>query len=286
MVNNMRSPALRFYGGKWRIAEKIIAMMPPHDVYVEPFCGGASVFMRKPKARMEIINDRWDIITNYFTVLRCKKASAELYRLCELTPYSREEFRRCHLDAVQREVDPIEQARMFVFGLYACRAGQPSPIDNGKQFKTSFTSNATPSQSWKGWTKNIPAYTNRLRDAQIENMDACDLIAKVANNQDALIYVDPPYMPSTRKSPKGYKFEMTVDEHIALMEQLKMSKAMIMLSAYEHPLYDEVLGAGWQKQYILAQTASSSKRMEVVWMNKALVDKVRVYGGRWCDQKA
>lgn len=43
-------PPLRYHGGKWRLAEWIIRHMPPHRIYIEPFGGGGSVLMRKPRA--------------------------------------------------------------------------------------------------------------------------------------------------------------------------------------------------------------------------------------------
>ena len=34
------SPPLKWHGGKWYLAPKIVALMPPHIHYVEPFAGG------------------------------------------------------------------------------------------------------------------------------------------------------------------------------------------------------------------------------------------------------
>lgn len=33
-------PVVRYHGGKWMMAPKIIALFPPHRCYVEPFGGG------------------------------------------------------------------------------------------------------------------------------------------------------------------------------------------------------------------------------------------------------
>lgn len=38
---------ISYYGGKQRLASKIIQYIPPHTVYVEPFCGGCAVMFKK-----------------------------------------------------------------------------------------------------------------------------------------------------------------------------------------------------------------------------------------------
>ena len=102
-------PALRYHGGKWRLAPWLLTLMPPHRVYTEPFGGGASVLLRKPRAYGEIYNDLDGEVVNVFRMLRDR--GAELQRLLELTPFARAEFRQAYEPCGD---DPIEQARRTI----------------------------------------------------------------------------------------------------------------------------------------------------------------------------
>ena len=61
---------LKYPGSKWRIADWIIALMPPHKSYLEPFFGSGAVFFRKDPSRIETINDLDGEIVNLFRVIR------------------------------------------------------------------------------------------------------------------------------------------------------------------------------------------------------------------------
>ncbi len=102
----LRRPALRYFGGKWLMAPKIIPFIPPHRIYVEPFGGAGSVLLRKPRSHTEIWNDLDDEIVNLFRVLRHTSHAEELHTKLRLTPFARTEFDH----AYEEQPDDVHRA--------------------------------------------------------------------------------------------------------------------------------------------------------------------------------
>lgn len=85
---------------------------------------------------------------------------------------------------------------------------------------------------------------------------------------------DPPYPLSTRKigNPycgKGYRHEMTDDDHRALAAQLHGLRGMVVLSGYACDLYDRELYADWARVEKATHADGARDRTEVLWLNPA-----------------
>ena len=80
-------------------------------------------------------------------------------------------------------------------------------------------------------------------NTKILEMDALKLLKTTSMGCGWFVYVDPPYLPSTRRGGRVYEHELTVRQHEELLRLLKRSRAMIMVSGYWLPLYGRLLAA-------------------------------------------
>jgi DNA adenine methylase len=268
-------PVLRYHGGKWKLAPWIIRHFPPHRVYVEPFGGGASVLMRKPRSYAEVYNDLWDVVTNVFRVLRDPMKAMELEKLLRLTPFSRSEFESATFENISRQTD-VEAARLTIFRSFA---GFGSASTNGK-YSTGFRSNSnrsgtTPAHDWVNYPGLIADYVSRLQGVVIENKDAIELIQQ-HDTAETLFYVDPPYPTSTRNMLRGnavYEYDMTDRDHRRLAKVLRQVKGMVVLSGYPCDLYDLKLYRRWKRIECDHLADGARPRIEVLWINANAVKR-------------
>ncbi len=261
-------PLLRFHGGKYRLAPKIVALMPPHRVYCEPFAGAASVLLQKPRAYSEIINDLDGEVVNLFRVLRDPKRSARLIELLKLTPFAREEYE----EAYKPCRNSVEQARRLIFRSFAGHGNGAATTGIGRsgfrKTKADESHRCYP-RDWADHSEALPAIVDRLRGVLIEKRDAIDLMQQL-DGIDTLHYCDPPYVMATRTdtSRDMYRNDMNDADHIRLAGCLHGLEGMVMLSGYPSALYDS-LYRSWEHFEFAARADGNVKRTECVWLNPA-----------------
>ena len=258
---------LRWPGAKWRIADWIISQFPTHDIYVEPFFGSGAVFFRKLPAGTETINDIEGNVVNLFKVVR--EDAAALCKAVEMTPYSREEYRSSYSRIA---ADPVEKARTFLVRTWQAFGGKT-------RCSTSWAHDRTNSVFRPKYWNQLPARildtVERLKMVQIECMDALDLIP-MYNRPGTLLYVDPPYLLSTR-TQKHYECEFAdPEEHMKLLDVCKVHRGYCIISSYENELYDKVLD-GWEKTKIRTQTNCAQTATECLYINPASILQMRLF---------
>lgn len=279
----VRRPALRWHGGKWRLAPWIIQHFPPHRIYVEPYGGAGSVLLRKPRAYAEVYNDMDSEVVGLFEVLRSPAQAARLTELLRLTPFARAEFEAAYAETD----DPIERARRLVVRSYM---GFGSDGHN-KLVKTGFRANttraySTPARNWADFPDAVAAITERLNGCVIERRPALDVM-RHHDGLGTLHYVDPPYLPEVRSSKSrrsklkyhAYTHEMTRDDHVAMLDALQHLVGFVVVSGYPSALYDDAL-AGWSRVEIEALADGAKPRTEVLWLNPAAAQALRPAQGK------
>lgn len=250
---------LKYPGGKWRIAEWIINQFPSHKVYCEPFFGSGGVFFNKTPSALETINDIDGNVVNLFKV--CRERPAELAAVLELTPWSREEYKNCYDMTFG---DEVERARRTVVRFHQSFGTSNSSLSSWRNSQSAGSPRVT--AQWKELPRIVFDVCERLKDAQIENMDAFTLIERY-NSPETLLYIDPPYLQGIRKR-NLYKYELNNDRHVELLELLKVSKSKVCLSAYDSELYNDML-EGWYSVEKRTQAQGGQIRTEKLYMNYA-----------------
>lgn len=267
----MRTP-LTYYGGKQKLACHIVALMPAHRVYLEPFAGGAAVLFAKPRAERETLNDLDGEIVRFWRALR--ERPSELAAAVAATPYSRAEWANCrHAD----DADDIEAARRLLvdidqsFGRARCGWSPPSiAMHRRGRWQPGV---------WENLPPKLLAAAERLRGVALERADAVELIPRW-DQPDAVIYVDPPYTGPLRLAPdKRYR----VDDDGALWDRLvdvlaEVRRAAVILSGYPCAQAERL---GWRRVSLPAtrHVQARGKRSrdaapEVVWLSPAVPEPV------------
>lgn len=257
-----------YFGSKHRLAPRLIDLMPPHRGYVEPFAGSLSVLARKAPSAIEVVNDLNGDLMTFWRVLRDR--CDDLERACLLTPHSRQE----HAESFALTPDPydeVEHARRVWVRLAQGRAGQFTPTGWRHHQSTSKVNDGGMAQRLSYYVSRFAGVAQRLRNVSLECKPASDVIAAYGRDRDTLLYVDPPYLGSTRpNNTNGYAVELNSEpQHAELAESLHECKATVMLSGYPSELYDR-LYADWRRVDLSAWTGQGNRRAartEVVWLN-------------------
>ena len=253
----MKRPALDYFGGKWSCAGKIISLFPEHKTFVDVFCGAASITLRKPRSKNEIINDINGEIVNFFTVLRDR--NLELRLALEKTPYGRDEYYACRTPSLE----PIERARRTVVKSWF---GIGDSLDNKSGFRVSLSQGGSTTGPWLTYVDYLHLYANRLRGVIIENLDWREVLERY-DKTDTLFYLDPPYLPETRSKKHAYAFDWEPEQHEALLSALGSIKGVFFLSGYLGGSYTKL---SFPRHEFKASTQSETVT-EYVWSNREFI---------------
>ena len=260
-MGEVLKPPFTYYGGKTAVAGRIIALLPSHHHYVEPYAGSLAVLLAKPASRKETVNDLDGDLVNFWRVLRDRPS--EFIRACSLTPHSRAEYDAAYVGTE----DELERARRTWVTISQGRAGTLKRTGWRYAIDPEGRVGSVPGDL-RSYVSRMEAIVQRLSCVTLECRPALELVEAYGASGNVLLYVDPPYLGSLRSL--NYQYEMPTEaDHRELADALHRCQATVVLSGYQSPLYADLYGA-WHVAEIGAFTGNGADgaRTEVVWSNR------------------
>ena len=190
----------------------------------------------------------------------------KLINAIKLTPWSKEEY-NISIDFTS-PLDPVEKARRFYVSSWQSISGGPNPQSSGWRCVTQGDFHKLDTDHWKC----LSFISNRLLNVLIENDDMLSVI-KHYDNEDTLIYFDPPYTIETRAHKKRYNIEINDQDHIEAARLFEQCKSYVIVSGYRNELYDS-LYKGWRREDIESLT-NGKKRIESIWLSPKTAKALR-----------
>jgi DNA adenine methylase len=264
-----------WFGGKRTLAPTIIAEAGPHNSWWEPFCGGISIILQKPRARQEVLNDAHGDLTNLAIVVASDRW-VELYSRSIAALYSEGFYESC-LTEIQKPDHPefascaddvsdasLRRAFAYLVLSWMGRNGAAGTERISYQFTLRYTNKGGDSATrWRQVSESIPAWHERLRGVVISRRCGIELAEKIDDAPGTVIYCDPPYLDEG--DAYLHKFSaagMFGDDHLRLAEALRAKKhARVIVSYYDHPRLAD-LYPGWtvRKLTVGKALAAQNKR--------------------------
>ncbi len=221
-------PPLTYYGGKQKLSERIISLIPKHRIYCEPFFGGGAVFFAKPPAEIEVINDTNGELINFYRVL--KTDYNKLAKEIKGTLHSKEEHQTA--EVIMKHPKLFNEVRR-AWAIWTL-ANQSYASKLGGTWRCDFKENSTTSRLTNKRNNFTEEYAKRLEQVQIDNRDALKVI-ELWDTKESLFYCDPPYFNSNMGHYKGY----TEQDFENLLKTLSEIKGKFILSSYPSELLEK-----------------------------------------------
>jgi DNA adenine methylase len=235
------------------MASNILPLIPPHTVYVEPYCGGAALLFAKPRPVVsntdhsrEVLNDQDQRIMTIYRVCQDATTRQALLDRLTYTPYGR----AAHAEACWiirhgwSEAHDVGRAWAMIVSLQQSFANK---LNSG--WRTGVFSHNQAS-TWETWRDALPVLMDRLKNVYLECDDALAVIRRWDSPQ-TLFYCDPPYIGADQGHYKGF----TTAKLKALVECLETCQGSFLLSGYAN----DAIPKAWECFTFEAYSTASAK---------------------------
>jgi len=189
--------------GKKKLAKRLVALLPAHETYVEPFAGSAAVLFAKDPADTEVINDADTEIAQAFRTIKrlSRKQIEELGRM----PWKGDEatFKRLIDASPKGDVERLHRFLYLTHFSYGKMRGKSfSPSTQGIAAKTA---------------SRVEAFAPRLKNVRIYSGDYEKVVRKY-DSANTVFFLDPPYAGYNVDVGEG---DFEEERFIAVLKSLK-----------------------------------------------------------------
>ena len=213
-------PLVPWVGGKRRLAQHIVPMLPEHTCYVEPFCGAAAIFFMKEPSKVEVLNDvNSDLVCLYRVV---KHHLEEFMRQFKWALASREMYAWLQATVPATLTDIQRAARFFYLQKLAFGAKV-----QGQSFGTATTGRI--GINLLRLEEDLSAVHLRLHQVTIEHLDWVNCVQRY-DRPHTLFYMDPPYYGT-----EGYGVGFGLEQYDRMAELMRTMKGKAVVSVNDIP---------------------------------------------------
>lgn len=252
----LHSP-ISWVGSKRRMLGRLLPLLPPHRLYVEPFGGSASVLIAKSPAPQEVYSDIDPGLAGFFQVVADSSMFREFYRRVRLTPFNGVDWREFRQTWAECG-DPVESAHRWYV---VARQGWGSRFGESwaGAVRSSTSGGPSPAAEWLSARSMLPAIHARLRSATVEHARWQDTLERYDGSYESegvLFYMDPPTIFSAQRGSAG--LTLGYQELKEFVDSLLAARAAILLSGPANPQYERLEQAGWLRLNALREGQSLS----------------------------
>jgi len=253
----MKTP-VTYYGGKQYMLKHIRPLIPAHNLYCEPFAGGAAVFFDKEPAPINVINDLNGELINFYRV--AKEQPEELGREIAPVLHSRAQFdHACYIYRTPLFFTPVQRAAALWLLSKVSFAG-----DLGHSFGFEKTKSRHPRKLVNAKLAFCDGLVRLLEKATIECDDAFRIIERY-DTPDSFFFLEPPYVGTGM----GHYAGMFSGQDLSrLLELCNTLQGKFMLTAYPNETVRSAAeGAAWAIHPVKHPLiAAKAVRVQEEWM--------------------
>ena len=232
---SINSP-FRYAGGKFYARKLILAHIPKHSSYIEPFAGGGSIFFAKNKVEFNQLNDIDSDLINVYLTIRDKPEDLINFLKKRLVKESRIPNALTSEIELGNPLPATKELHKFFKNIYKPqndleRAGRwfylnrtsYSGIMNSQNMYWGYGDKF--SMQPKNWPQNILRTSEKLQGVNLTSLDFEDVIDNAPKG--SLLFIDPPYYNADQD--KFYQHFFSKDDHFRLAECLKRNSRRLKL---------------------------------------------------------